>query len=194
MRAAALGGHGVDLDQVFEQRVPLFLGGGEALARLAAQPGLDHHRLGIGVVVEQQGAGGQVEAGLFQGVQCAVLAPGAVVVHSLEEALHAAGEATEEAGEGVKIHRSHWVALAHVSVLHRRAGGWLVELDTGGQRTGVQSPLAALELAQRVADLPGLALQGLMTYPSHVRAKPWTVDTLQRDHHSDAAGYPWRIH
>jgi D-serine deaminase-like pyridoxal phosphate-dependent protein len=61
--------------------------------------------------------------------------------------------------------------------------GVLVELDTGGQRTGVQSPQAALALGQRVADLPGLALQGLMTYPSHVRAKPFieqTVDLFQK--------------
>jgi D-serine deaminase-like pyridoxal phosphate-dependent protein len=50
--------------------------------------------------------------------------------------------------------------------------GVLVELDTGGQRTGVQSPQAALALAQVVDRLPGLTLRGLMTYPSHIRAKP----------------------
>jgi D-serine deaminase-like pyridoxal phosphate-dependent protein len=54
----------------------------------------------------------------------------------------------------------------------------LVELDTGGQRTGVQSPQAALELGRRIMDLPGLTLMGLMTYPSHLRAKPFIQETV----------------
>ena len=65
--------------------------------------------------------------------------------------------------------------------------GVLVELDTGGQRTGVQSPQAALELAQVVARLPGLTLRGLMTYPSHLRAAPMLRETRQLFH---AAGLP----
>jgi len=54
----------------------------------------------------------------------------------------------------------------------------LVELDTGGQRTGVQSPQAALELGKRIMDLPGLTLKGLMTYPSHLRAKPFIQEAV----------------
>lgn len=45
--------------------------------------------------------------------------------------LYAFGQATKEAGEGIQIHRSHWVATAHVRDLHKSASGWEVELDTG---------------------------------------------------------------
>jgi len=68
--------------------------------------------------------------------------------------------------------------------------GVLVELDTGGQRTGVQSPQAALELGRQVAELPGLVLQGLMTYPSHVRAKLFIEQTV---HLFERAGLPCPI-
>lgn len=47
--------------------------------------------------------------------------------------------------------------------------GVLVDLDVGPHRTGVQSPGAALELAQRITSLPGLRLDGIMFYPGHVR-------------------------
>ena len=58
----------------------------------------------------------------------------------------------------------------------------LIECDTGGNRCGVQSPKAALELAQKVTTMPGLQFQGIMTYPSHERAKAFidhTRDLLQ---------------
>jgi len=42
----------------------------------------------------------------------------------------------------------------------------LVECDTGGGRVGVQTPEAALALARRIADAPGLRFAGLMTYPA----------------------------
>lgn len=44
----------------------------------------------------------------------------------------------------------------------------LVDLDVGMHRTGVQSPAAALELAQHVERTPGVQLCGLMCYPGHV--------------------------
>ena len=59
----------------------------------------------------------------------------------------------------------------------------LVELDTGGKRTGVQSPQAAVELAQKLSKMSSLDLRGVMTYPSRVAAKPFldeTVDLFQR--------------
>jgi D-serine deaminase-like pyridoxal phosphate-dependent protein len=42
----------------------------------------------------------------------------------------------------------------------------LVECDTGGGRVGVQSPEAALALAERIAAAPGLRFDGLLTYPA----------------------------
>ncbi|KJE34928.1 alanine racemase [Thalassospira sp. HJ] len=41
----------------------------------------------------------------------------------------------------------------------------LVECDTGAGRCGVQSPIAACELASQINGLPGLKFGGLMTYP-----------------------------
>lgn len=47
----------------------------------------------------------------------------------------------------------------------------LVEGDTGGGRCGVQTPEAARDLGRLVADLPGLELVGMMTFPSNPRAQ-----------------------
>ena len=41
----------------------------------------------------------------------------------------------------------------------------LVECDTGGGRCGVQSPEAAVELAEAIHAVPGLTFMGLLTYP-----------------------------
>jgi D-serine deaminase-like pyridoxal phosphate-dependent protein len=62
-------------------------------------------------------------------------------------------------------------ALNALSSAAQHAGsriGILVDLDVGMHRTGVQSPLAALELAQAVERLPSLRLDGLFFYPGHV--------------------------
>ena len=53
----------------------------------------------------------------------------------------------------------------------------LIELDTGGNRCGVQSPEAALELARKVVQLRGLRFQGIMTYPSRPQAEPFLTRT-----------------
>ena len=50
---------------------------------------------------------------------------------------------------------------------------FLVECDTGGARTGVQSPEAAAELAELVSTLDGLRFAGLMTYPTGPGTGPW---------------------
>ncbi len=44
--------------------------------------------------------------------------------------------------------------------------GFLVEVDTGFGRTGVQTPEDAAELAALADSLPGLRFDGLMTYPT----------------------------
>jgi len=68
--------------------------------------------------------------------------------------------------------------------------GVIIEMDTGGRRCGVQPPQAALELAKKITQMPGLDFQGIMTYPSNSRAKPFieeTVDLLSK------AGIPVKI-
>ncbi len=52
----------------------------------------------------------------------------------------------------------------------------LVECDTGGERCGVQSPEAALELARTIDASPSLHFEGLMTYPAagrHLASQQW---------------------
>jgi D-serine deaminase-like pyridoxal phosphate-dependent protein len=44
--------------------------------------------------------------------------------------------------------------------------GFLVEVDTGFARTGVQTPAEAADLAELADSLPGLRFDGLMTYPT----------------------------
>ena len=53
----------------------------------------------------------------------------------------------------------------------------LVEMDTGSHRCGVQSPEAALALAQQIIDLPGIDFQGVMTYPSRPQIKDFLDKT-----------------
>ena len=45
----------------------------------------------------------------------------------------------------------------------------LVELDAGMHRVGLPSPVDAVSLARKVADLPGLEFAGIAFYPGHVR-------------------------
>lgn len=54
----------------------------------------------------------------------------------------------------------------------------IVELDTGSGRCGVQSPKAAQHLAQQIMKMGGIDFQGVMTYPSNLRAKPFIAETL----------------
>lgn len=42
----------------------------------------------------------------------------------------------------------------------------LVECDTGAKRCGVQTPEAAVALAEKIASAPGLRFGGIMTYPA----------------------------
>ncbi|MCZ7468541.1 D-TA family PLP-dependent enzyme [Agrobacterium sp. O3.4] len=42
----------------------------------------------------------------------------------------------------------------------------LVECDTGGKRCGVQTPEAALVLAEKINAAPGLVFKGILTYPA----------------------------
>lgn len=50
---------------------------------------------------------------------------------------------------------------------------FLVECDTGGARTGVQTPAAAADLAVVVSALPGLRFAGLMTHPAVPASVEW---------------------
>ena len=63
--------------------------------------------------------------------------------------------------------------LSTVLARHGLEVDFLVECDTGNERTGVQTPEAAAELAALVARLDGLRFAGLMTYPTLPESGPW---------------------
>lgn len=68
--------------------------------------------------------------------------------------------------------------------------GVFVECDTGMGRCGVQSPAAAIALAQDILAAPGLAFAGLMTYPAtgkYREAAQWLTEARAA---FDAAGIP----
>jgi D-serine deaminase-like pyridoxal phosphate-dependent protein len=58
-------------------------------------------------------------------------------------------------------------ALGHASAMAGRPLEVLVECDTGAGRHGVQTPQAAIALAQAIDRTPGLAFGGLMTLPKN---------------------------
>jgi D-serine deaminase-like pyridoxal phosphate-dependent protein len=69
-----------------------------------------------------------------------------------------------------------------ISNTARQMGGRvrvLIELDTGSRRCGVQSPQAARDLARQIVGLPGLDLQGIMTYPSRLEAQGFLDETVE---------------
>jgi D-serine deaminase-like pyridoxal phosphate-dependent protein len=57
--------------------------------------------------------------------------------------------------------------LTHAAAEAGRILSVLVECDTGAARNGVQSPQAALQLAQAIDAMPGLSFGGLMTLPKN---------------------------
>jgi len=69
--------------------------------------------------------------------------------------------------------------ISAAALRHDRVVPFLVECDTGFGRNGVQSPAAALALAQLSANLPGVRFEGVMTYPVGTpAAKAFLVETL----------------
>jgi D-serine deaminase-like pyridoxal phosphate-dependent protein len=50
--------------------------------------------------------------------------------------------------------------------------GVLVDLDVGFHRTGMQTPAAALELAQHISRTRGLRLDGIMCFPGQIKQPP----------------------
>ena len=56
--------------------------------------------------------------------------------------------------------------LSEAGVRHGRDVPLLIECDSGFGRNGVQSPEAALSLARFAMNMPRIAFEGLMTYPT----------------------------
>jgi D-serine deaminase-like pyridoxal phosphate-dependent protein len=70
-------------------------------------------------------------------------------------------------------------ALSAAAVRAGSVLGVLVEVDTGMDRCGVDTPEAALDLAQHVTELPGLSFEGITGYEGHCSLT--LDDTLRRE-------------
>src|SRR5580693_10547432 len=62
---------------------------------------------------------------------------------------------------------SNAAALSAAAVRAGSVLGVMVEVDTGMDRCGVDTPQAALDLARQVTDLPGLRFEGITGYEGH---------------------------
>ena len=72
---------------------------------------------------------------------------------------------------------SNAAALSAAAVRAGSVLGVMVEVDTGMDRCGADTPQAALELARQVTDLPGLRFEGITGYEGHCSL---TVDDTLR--------------
>lgn len=66
--------------------------------------------------------------------------------------------------------------LAREAGARRRRVGVLVEVDMGMGRVGVSGSPAAVALASRVAELPGVEYRGILFYPGHIRSSGAEAD------------------
>ena len=133
------------------------------IARLQLQAGA------IGIVCQKLG---EAEAMVDAGITDILIPYNIVGARKVERLVHLRKRATitvaldsEKTARGI----SERAGVPEIPVL--------IELDTGGNRCGVQSPEAALELARKVVALPGLHFQGIMTYPSRPEAEHFLTRT-----------------
>ncbi len=155
----------------------------------------------------------QLAAGAV-GLTCAKLGEAEVLVdHGIQDVLIAnqvVGEAkmarlaqlATRARIGVAI--DHWEQAAAISAAATAAGALvhlLIEVDIGMGRCGVAPGAPAVELAQRVAKLPGVRCAGLQAYEGHVvnvldraertdRARAAMQQAIDTRHLLTAAGFP----
>ena len=65
-------------------------------------------------------------------------------------------------------------ALSEAAIAAGSRIGVMIEVDTGMDRAGVDSPQEALDLARQIQGLPGVALEGLTGYEGHCALEPST--------------------
>src|SRR5262249_12364967 len=126
-------------------------------------PAIAHMQLrsgAVGITCQKLGEAEVMEAAGIRDIQLTFPLVGA---SKAERLASLAGEATiAVVGDSGTVVRGLAPALAAAGV----EVGFLVEVDTGFARTGVQTPEAAAELAVLAESLPGLRFEGLMTYPT----------------------------
>jgi D-serine deaminase-like pyridoxal phosphate-dependent protein len=139
-------------------------------------PAIAHMQLragAVGITCQKLGEAEVMEAA---GIRDILITFPLVGAEKAERLAALAGEATlAVVGDSGTVARGLSSALAAAGV----EVGFLVEVDTGFARTGVQTPEAAAELAAVVESLPGLRFDGLMTYPTLPQTGPKLRATVE---------------
>lgn len=143
-------------------------------------PEIAHKQLAAGAIGITCQKVGEAEVMVAAGIRDILIPYNIVGASKVARLLQLAKRAT------VTVAVDSLITAQGISEIAAQTGGAvrvIIELDTSGWRCGVQSPQAALELAQSIMGLPGLQFEGLMTFPSHPEAKPFldeTVSLLQK--------------
>ncbi|MBV7332063.1 alanine racemase [Chloroflexi bacterium TSY] len=118
---------------------------------------------------------GEAEVMVVGGVEDILLPYNIVGASKVERLLRLARRAN------ITVSVDSLITAQGISEQAKRRGGTvsvLIELDTGSRRCGVQSPKEAQELARQIAELPGIDLQGIMTYPSQPQISSFLDETV----------------
>lgn len=125
--------------------------------------------------LDEGGATGLAVAKAGEARVMAEICDDVLLAYPAVDAARAAQLAELAHGRTIRVALDSTTAADVISAAAQSAGntvGVLVDLDVGLHRTGVQTPAAALTLAQYVAKKPGLRLDGILFYPGQIWAKP----------------------
>lgn len=153
-------------------------------AKTHKSPIIAHKQLAAGAVGITCAKLGEAEALVAGGISDVLVANQIVgprkIARLVGLARHASiAVAVDDYDNAVQISQAALTADASVRVL--------VEVNVGMNRCGVEPGLPALELARRVADLPGLTFFGLQGYEGHLVGLP---DRAEREHRVREAMVP----
>jgi D-serine deaminase-like pyridoxal phosphate-dependent protein len=131
-----------------------------------------HKSIRVGRMQVELGAAGLTVAKVGEAQVMANAADDLLMAYPAVDRLRCEALATLAGAKTVRVGIDSAEAADALAVAARGAGttvGILVDLDVGLHRTGVQSPVDALALAQHVSKQSNLRLDGLMFYPGHVK-------------------------
>jgi D-serine deaminase-like pyridoxal phosphate-dependent protein len=117
------------------------------------------------------GARGLTVAKVGEALAMSAASDDILIAYPTVDALRAAEAAKLAKTKTIRVAIDSQLAADSLSAAAKSAGatvGVLVDIDVGPHRTGVQTPAAALALAQYVTRQPGLRLDGILFYPGHI--------------------------
>jgi D-serine deaminase-like pyridoxal phosphate-dependent protein len=160
---AHLGSHGVaNRPHIKTHKIP-------AVARMQLEAGA------VGLTCQKLG---EVEAFIDAGVGDDILITYNIIGETKAERLMALSKRIGR----LAVVLDNEVVASGLSEAARRHDGemrFLIECDTGYGRNGVQTPEAALELAQAAMRLPRMRFEGLMTFPNSPKTGPFFERALK---------------